>query len=192
MTEIKKMKSQSQNELDQLQAQFDAHEQNIKDLTLERTSSAPRQDVEQQTRLSSREIDKSRDIYLKPEKTVSCRDKFNEKFREDYNYSKEYVQFIAENREIIGETLELWTRPFGGMPAEFWKVPPNKPVWGPRYLAEQIKKCCYHRFQMQQSIVESNNTGQIYGSMVADTTIQRLDAIPINTRKSVFLGASNF
>ncbi len=192
MTEIKKMKSQSQNELDQLQAQFDAHEQNIKDLTLERTNSAPRQDVEQQTKLSSREIDKSKDIYLKPHTTVSCRDKFNEKFREDYNYSKEYVQFIAENREIVGETIELWTRPFGGMPAEFWKVPSNKPVWGPRYLAEQIKKCCYHRFQMQQSVIEANYAGQIYGSLVADTTIQRLDAMPVNTRKSVFLGASNF
>jgi len=59
------------------------------------------------------------------------------------NFQKEYVQFIAENKEIIGETIEIWTRPFGGMPAEFWKVPVNKPVWGPRYLAEQIKRCYY-------------------------------------------------
>jgi len=76
------------------------------------------------------------------------------------------------------------------MPAEEWKVPVNKPLWAPRYVAERIKGCKYHRLVMQQSTSTSaDGMGQYYGSMVADTTIQRLDAIPMSTRKSVFMGA---
>jgi len=119
-------------------------------------------------------------------------DKFNETFRENHNFIKEYVSFIAENREIIGEMIEIWTRPMGGMPAEFWKVPVNKKVYGPRYLAEQIKKCYYHRLVMQNIVTENNHAGQMYGTMVADSTIQRLDAIPVGDKKSVFLGVSGF
>ena len=39
-------------------------------------------------------------------KTVSCREKFNENFRATYEYDKEYVQFIAEHKELIGEKIE--------------------------------------------------------------------------------------
>jgi hypothetical protein len=100
---------------------------------------------------------------------------------------------IAENKEIIGETIEIWTRPYGGMPAEFWKVPCNKPVWGPRYLAEQIKRAHYHRLTMQENrIVGSDGMGQYFGSMAVDSTIQRLDAMPVSTRKSLFMGSSSF
>ncbi len=180
-------------ELQAAQDQFDAFDQNIKELTQDRMNQAPKLEVEAQTKLSQKEIANSKDIYLKPDKTVASRDKFNEKFRDSYNFAKEYVCFMAENREIIGETIEMWTRPFGGMPAEFWKVPVNKPVWGPRYLAEQIKKCAYHRLVMQQNVVtESSGYGQMYGALAADTIVQRLDAMPASTRKSVFMGASGF
>lgn len=182
-----------QKELEKIQQQCDAFEENVKELTLDRMNCAPKQDVEAQTKLSQKEISNSKDIYLKPDKTVASRDKFNEKFRDAYNFAKEFVCFTAENREIIGETIEMWTRPFGGMPAEFWKVPVNKPVWGPRYLAEQIKKCAYHRLVMQQNVVtESSGYGQMYGALAADTIVQRLDAMPASTRKSVFMGASGF
>ena len=33
---------------------------------------------------------------------------------------------------------------------------------------------------------------QYYGSMAVDTTIQRLDALPVSTNKSIFMGASSF
>ena len=104
----------------------------------------PKEDkVEPQTKISQSDIAKSKDVYLKPAKTIGSKERFNEKFREDYNFSKEYVQFIAENKECIGETTELWTKPYPGLPAEFWQVPSNKPVWGPRYLAERIKGCAH-------------------------------------------------
>ena len=179
----------SKKDLEKSIEQIDSFEESCKQLTLDRLNATPKKEVEPQTKLSSREIEKSQEIYLKPEKTVGARDKFNEKFREDYNHAKEYVRFIAENREIGGEVIELWTRPFGGMPAEFWKVPPNKPVWGPRYLAERIKKCFYHRLIMQDNVMTSQNgVGTLYGQIVADSTIQRLDALPVSARKSIFMG----
>jgi hypothetical protein len=45
---------------------------------------------------------------------------------------------------------------------------------------------------MQNIVTENNHAGQMYGTMVADSTIQRLDAIPVGDKKSVFLGVSGF
>jgi len=193
MAKIPNVNSASEKELANVESQFEAFKENVESLTLDRMNQAPKQELEQQTKLTGREIDKKTDIYLKPHTSIGCQDKFNEAYRSEYNFQKEYVQFIAENKEIIGETIELWTRPFGGMPAEFWKVPVNKPVWGPRYLAEQIKRCYYHRLVMQQGTqAGSDHAGQYYGTMVADTTLQRLDALPVSSKRSVFMGAANF
>jgi hypothetical protein len=194
MTEKPKPRSSLGNiELDKAEKQFDKFESEVKDMTYDRMNAAPKQDLEPQTKISGRDISKSTDVYLKPDKTIGCRDKFNEDYREEYNFSKEYVQFIAENKEIIGEVIELWTRPFAGMPAEFWKVPVNKPVWGPRYLAERIKGCIYSRLVMQENkMTGSDGHGQYFGSMAVDTKIQRLDAYPVSQKRSVFMGANSF
>lgn len=193
MSEIKKVKTSAENELESAKQQIDAFEKNVNDLTLDRMNAAPKEDSEPQRNMSSQEIKKNNDIYLKPTKSIARRDKFNEKFRNQYNYDKELVYFIAENREIIGEDIELWTGKYGGMPVEFWKVPTNKPVWGPRYLADQIKSCAYHRLTMRNDIItESGGYGQMYGALAVDTTVQRLDARPATKRTSVFMGASGF
>lgn len=187
--------SLAEKEIEKAEKQFEAYEKNIKDMTLDRMNKAPKEEVEPQTKLASSEISKSKDIYLKPVKSISCsiKDRFNEDYRQQYEFDKEYVQFIAENHEIIGETIEIWTRPYGGMPAEFWNVPCNKPVWGPRYLAERIKSCTYHRLVMQKNVItETNGIGQMYGSMAVDTTVQRLDARPVSNKKSIFMGANSF
>lgn len=191
--------SLGQQELDKAEQQFEAFNDSVKQMTLDRMNEAPREDVEPQTKLSSKDIEKSKDIYLKPKKTISPginpktgqREQFNEKFRDEYNFSKEYVQFIAENKEVIGETIDLWTKPFPGMNAEEWEVPVNKPVWGPRYLAEQIKRKSYHRLTMQQNqITSADGLGSYYGQMVVDTVVPRLEARPVSTRKSVFMGST--
>jgi hypothetical protein len=83
----------------------------------------------------------------------------------------------------------MWTRPYGGMPAEEWDIPTNTPVWAPRYVANQIKGAKYHRFVMKDRLSESDGKGnQYYGSMAVDTTIQRLDAYPVTTKRSIFFG----
>lgn len=179
-------------EMEKSMQNVDAFNESVNSMTLDRMNQAPKQDVEPQTKLAQADIDKSKDIYLKPKRTIASKEAFNEKFRADYNFQKEYVQFIAENREIIGEDIEMWTKPFPGLPAENWIVPTNKPVWGPRYLAENIKNRTYHRFSMQNTPTTQTHEGQFYGAMVVDNTIQRLDAYPVNTRKSLFMGATNF
>ncbi len=188
----RKVDSQGQIELDKMEKQFEKFDDQIKELTMDRMNAAPKADVEPQTKLSQRDAEKIKQIYLKPVKIIGCRDKFNENFRSMYEYDKEMVAFIAENKEVQGEAIELWTRPFGGMSAEMWRVPVNTPVWGPRYLAEQIKRKSYHRLSMQQTQVSQDSIGTMVGSMVVDNTIQRLDALPVSNRKSIFMGASGF
>lgn len=184
--------SPAEQELAKAAEQFDKFDEQVKTLTLDRMNEAPKKELEPQTKLASSEIEKSKDIYLKPTRSISSQEKFNEKFRSDYNFQKEYVQFIAENNEIIGENIEIWTKPFPGMPVEFWSVPTNKPIWGPRYLAENIKSRCYHRLRTENANTGADHNGQYYGTLVVDHTIQRLDARPVSSKKSVFMGAVGF
>ena len=180
-------------ETEKLQKQFDKFDEEVKEMTLDRMNTAPKEEKEEQTKLSSNQIAKSNDLYLKPKRTISSREKFNEKFRDEYDFQKEYVNFIAENNEIIGESLEFWSKPFPGVNCEEWIVPTNKPVWAPRYVAEQIKSKSYHRLTMTNQIGGGDHQGnQYYGTMAVDTTIQRLDARPVSSRKSVFMGAGGF
>ena len=192
--------SYAERELDKAQAQFEDFDNQVKSMTMDRLNETPREETEEQTKLSQREIQKNNDLYLKPKSTVFAvnsktgeAQKFNERFRDEYNFQKEYVNFIFENNELKGETLEIWTRPFPGVAAELWVVPANKPLWGPRYLAEQIKRKFYHRLVMQENrITGSDGMGQYYGTMAADTTIQRIDARPVSSRKSIFMGSGSF
>lgn len=180
-------------EIDKLEKQLDSFENDVKALTVDRMNQAPQQENEPQTKLSSRDIAKKPDLYLKPKRSITSREKFNEDFREQYNFAKEYVQFIAENHEIIGETIEMWTKPFPGLPAEFWEVPCNKPIWGPRYLAEQITRAKYHRLKTIDSPISAEQNGVThYGTIVADSVINRLDARPVVQNRSVFMGATSF
>jgi len=195
MTDVKKVKvsvSTGQQELDNAQKQFDAFDQNIKDLTQDRMNAAPKEDREQQTKIAQSDLDKMKDLYLKPKRSIPSREKFNEEYRKEYEFAKEFVNFIAENHEIIGESIDLWTKPFAGMPAEEWIIPTNKPLWAPRYVAERIKGCTYHRLKMENKTMGIDGGGEYYGSMAVDTTVQRLDAIPATTRKSIFMGARSF
>lgn len=182
--------SLAQQELDKCEKQFESYDENIKSLTLDRMNEAPKLELEPQTKISQKDMDKMRQMYIKPHKTIGCREKFNETYRDQWNFAKEYVNFTAENKEIIGETMDFWTKPFAGVPAEEWKIPANKPVWAPRYVAERLKGCSYHRMTMDESQVASaDGRGTYYGQMVVDNTVQRLDAIPVSPRKSVFMGA---
>jgi hypothetical protein len=185
-------KAKVDNELVKAEEQFKQFDENVKSLTLDRMNQAPKEDVEPQTKLSSKDLDKAKDIYLKPIRKVASTEKFNERFRSDYEHAKEYVNFIAEHREIIGDDIDVWTKPYPGLPAEYWIVPTNKPVWGPRYLAEQIKRSTYHRLKMTNQVTEVSNFGTAYGAMAVDTTVQRLDAIPVSKKRSIFMNASGF
>jgi hypothetical protein len=182
--------SLGEKELDKAEKQLDAFDASVRSLTLDRMNMAPSADKEMQTTMSQNQLARATDIYLKPHTSIGSREKFNEDYRKEYEYAKEYVQFIAENKMIIGEIIEMWTKPFAGMPAQFWKVPVNKALWAPRYVAEQIKRAKYHVLTMRDSVTTgSDHMGQYYGTMAVDSTIQRLDAHPVGNTKSIFMGA---
>jgi len=176
-------------ELEKLDQDLTAFQDNIK--SLEAARDLPVQETEKQTKLSTNEIRNAKDIYLKPSRTIPDRQKFNEKFRKEWEYAKEYVQFIAEHKELIGENIEAWTHPFGGVGAEFWTIPTGKPIWGPRYLAEQIQKKSYSRLIMKETVTEADGRGQYYGQLAYDSKIQRLDAYPVRDLTSRF-GSKGF
>ena len=177
------------NILEKAKEESAAFEKQVQDLTLDRMNQAPKLESEPQTKLSSKEIENSKKIVLKPERWIADHQKFNSEFEKDWEFDKEYVQFVAEHKELQGESIEIWTHPFGGKGAEFWRVPTNTPVWGPRYLAEQIRKCKYHRLRMDQNITATSTVGMMYGGMVVDFTVERLTAEPVASgRRSVFIG----
>ena len=186
------LNSPAKQEMQKLEKQFDAFDDHVKNLTQDRMNTASKLDVEPQTKIAQRDMEKMKDIYLKPKRTIPSKEKFNEDYRNDYNFAKEYVQFTAENKEVIGETIDFWIKPFPGLPAEEWSVPSNKPIWAPRYVAERLKNCSYHRLTMQDRAISSDGMAQYYGQLVVDNTVQRLDAIPVSGRKSIFMGATNF
>jgi hypothetical protein len=182
-----------QDQLDLASDKAKVFEESVKEMTLDRMNQAPIEEKPPQIEVSQADRSKQKEIYLKPVRTIGTTQKFNEKFRKEYEYDKTFVRFEAENHEIFGEDLDLWTKPYQGVPAEEWKVPTNKAVWGPRYLAEQIKRKRYHRLVMKENVtVGGDHAGTYYGSMAADTTIQRLDARPVAEKTSVFMGARNF
>ena len=187
-----KLNASAQKELDRAEKQFDQFEQEVKTLTQDVSVRGPIKEAEPQTKLSQKEIEKMNGLQLKPDKWVSDNQKFNERFREDWNFQKEMVNFIAENIECKGDTIEIWTHPFGGVGAEFWKVPVNKPVWGPRYLAEQIKKNGYNRMVMTNTTTNVDGHGTYYGGLAVDSFVKRIDANPVAQRKSVFMGSGGF
>lgn len=188
-----KVSASAQRHLDKAEAQFDKYHEELKSLSQNDIKSAPVREEEMQTKLSQREIQKNNDLWLKPERTIPDRQTFNEKFRKDWEFAKEYVNFIAEHKEIVGEKIEIWTHPFGGVGASFWRVPVNKPIWGPRYLAEQIKSRTYVRYKTEDRVTQPGQDFTMYGTMVAESQIQRLDAYPVKQAKTHFMNsAENF
>lgn len=195
MTDNKKprVNSEGERELIKVEEQFKDFDNQVKSFSMD-SNQLPLKETENQTKLSSKDIEKSKGIYLKPSKSVGPgpKENFNEKFRDDYNFRKEIVNFIAEN-DIIGETIELWTKPFPGMNCEFWQVPVNIPVWGPRHLAERIADCNYRVLEMKEEMATQNTAGgQFYGKVVAKSMVSRLKAYPVSERKSIFMGEGGF
>jgi hypothetical protein len=67
----------------------------VKKMTLDRMNQAPKEDIEPQTKLSQSDIEKSKDVYLKPLRTIGSREKFNEK----------YDSISIEQKQILKEFI---------------------------------------------------------------------------------------
>lgn len=174
--------SEGNKELERLQTQFEEYKKQVDTLVNEKNiqSAANPHEISQKT------IEKSQDIYLKPTKMIMSREKFNEKFREQYNHDKEYVHYTVEHHECRGETVEMWTKSYPGQPAEFWEIPTGKPVWIPRYVANKLEfGCSYRRLKTEDRPVGNDQMGsQYYGTLVKASDEYRISAHPVNTRKN--------
>jgi hypothetical protein len=184
MAEKPKLNSQGNKELDKVQEQFDSFSESVKEAQLN-VNAAPVVETEQQTKISNREAQAANAPFLKPERNFPCKMAFNEKFRARWEHDKEYVRAIAENNEIIGEAVEVWTKPYAGVPYEFWRVPVNKPVMIPRHLANQLASRMYHRFVMEDKPVSQGGEGTYYGAMAVKETRHRLDCRPVKNMSTV-------
>lgn len=179
---------EAQKELDRVEQQFEKQEQDLKNVMSERPTASSENYPEH--RISQKEIEKSSDVYLKPKRSIPSREKFNERFRESYNRDKEYVHYTVQHEEIKGETVELWTKPYPGLPAEEWAIPSGKPVWIPRYVAKKLEEgCVYHRLRTEDRPTKSEGGMTYYGSMVVDDLIYRISARPVPTHRVIPVGS---
>lgn len=188
-----KVDYEGQKELRRLDDEFDQKSKNLQELANRDINEGKVEEGEQQTQLSQKEKQKMKEVYLKPLRQIASKEKFNEKFRKEYEFQSEYVYFTAENKEVIGESIQLWTKKFPGMPAQYWEVPVNKPIWGPRFLAEQLADCKYTVFTMdQKTITGEDGMGEYYGGIKVEKRVPRLAAYPETKKSSIFTGKSTF
>lgn len=181
--------SESEKELNKIEKQFDDFDKNVKEMTLDRMNQAPKLDREPGFASLQNQLEQSNVQYLKPFRTIPSREKFNEDYRKDYEYMKEYVEFVADNNEVKGETLDFWTKPFAGMPCEEWKVPVGITVSAPRYVKKRIDDCYYHQMSMKQNVsTGTDGMGQYYGAMVVDNIVQRLETHEAKRGSRVYMG----
>lgn len=187
MADKPKVNSEGQKELEKVEAQFDQFERQM--MALSGVDLGAPIETEAQTKLSTKEQNASDVPYIKPNRTIGSKEPFNEKFRAQYDYAKQYVRCIAENNEIKGEQIEVWSKPFPGVPCEFWKVPVNKPVMIPRYLAAQLSTRVYNKYSMEDRMrgIGSDGGHQFYTGMIAKESVRRLDCRPTgNLQISMF------
>lgn len=171
----------SNRELEKVKKQCDALEEQIKSITLDRMRLTPSEETEQQTKISKREAARADAPYIRPTRSIQSKEQFNETFRNQHTRAWEYVKCIVENKELIGEKVEFWTKKFPGDAAHFWQVPVNIPVQIPRMCAERLAGCSYHRLKMEQTSqpLGDSNFSETTGKIVADTTVQRIDCRPV-------------
>lgn len=179
-----KITSKGEQELKKAEDQLNKFESHVKSLTVDELSKSPLKESEPQTKLSNREVEKLDAPYIKPVRAIFSNEKFNEAFRKERDEGWKYVKCIVENNEIIGERIEKWTKHWPGEPAHFWQIPVNKPIYLPKFLAEELQGCCYHRLVMQSRSPDQIREGEPMEDLVAKETRHRIDC------RSVGFGSS--
>lgn len=183
-----KVNVEGQKELDKIKENLSEFQDSARSITLDQTRLAPKVETEAQTKIAQSEKDKMPDVYLKPKRIFPSREKFNEKFRDEYNYLREYVEFIAENDEVKGEAIDFCIKKFPGIPIEEWVVPVNKPVWAPRYVKQRIEECGYTVFTTMDNPTAQEGGVTYYGQMVAQQRKQRLSVREVSKKKNIYMG----
>jgi hypothetical protein len=192
-----KLDAEGQKELDKVEDQINSME--VKTPDYDQRLSAPKHESEPQTKIAQADLAKEPQLYLKPRRTIGPgvnpktgeREKFNEKFRDAYNFAKEYVEFIAENEEIKGETINLWIKKFPGTNTEEWMIPTNKPIWAPRYIKQRLEECGYTVFVSTQSKMSQDGISYS-GYLEVQERKNRLLAREVPKKRNIFMGQNRY
>lgn len=182
MSRQPRIDSEGHKELNKVQEQISTLTEPIANSDISARAALPEVECEPQTKLSSREAKSADAPYIKPLRSISSKEKFNDKYKDAHRNGWEYVKCIVENKEIIGEAVEVWTKKFPGDPAHFWRVPVNKPIFIPRLLAEQLASCKYSRLKMKEDerqVTGSDHAGTYVGALQFEETVKRIDCTPV-------------
>jgi hypothetical protein len=191
-----RLNADGQKELDKTENQINQFEKQVQSISLDETKAAQKHEYEPQTKLAQSEMDKIDVKYIKPRrsyppapnpKTGKLEEKFNEKFRSEYELKSKRVDFIAENLEVIGEAPAFWVKPFPGMSCEEWVVPVNIPINAPLYVKERLEACGYTIFKGSQSL-KSEDGINYNGYMEVQERKNRLDARDISKKRNIYMG----
>lgn len=194
-----KVTAEGQKELEKVESQFNSMEKERQSLDYDQRLNAPKHEYEPQTKMALSEIDQTPKVYLKPKRSfppgvdpkTGKAEQFNEKFCQEYNYKKEYVEFIAENNEIIGESADFWVKKFPGTALEEWVIPMNKPIWAPRYVKERLEECGYTVFRSSQSL-KSEEGINYTGYLEIQERKNRLNARDVPKKRNIYMGNHRF
>lgn len=187
-----RVNSEGQKELDRVEDQFKNFNESVHEAK-EESRKLVAKETEPHVKMSQEEMNRSDVIYLKPKRTFPSREKFNEKFRDEFNRQSEYVEFIAENREVKGESIDFCIKKFPGQSVEEWVVPVDKPVAAPRYVKERIQDCGYTVFTTANRDVTGREGGiEYYGQMVAEERRERLAARDYVRKPRIFTGSRSY
>lgn len=194
-----KLNAEGQRELDKIENKFSEVETQNKEIGYEERLLAPKKEVEPQTKIAQSDLDKMDVPYIKPRRSFPPApnpktgqiEKFNEKFRAEYEYKKQRVEFIAENIEVLGEAPAFWTKPFPGVNAEEWVIPVNRPVNAPLYVKERLEGCGYTVFKSSQS--KHTQDGISYeGYLEVQERKNRLNAREVPKKRNIYMGNTRF
>lgn len=167
----------AQKEVDRLDAEFNAKEKQMSEMTQDAMKDAPLKELAPQVKISKEALEKTDAPKIVPCLTRAANGKKKSEQDALRKRAWEYIKVIAENNEVIGEDIEFWHKPMiAGEDLHFWKIPVNKPIYVPRHIAEHIRSRKYHRLKTDENIrVETNQFGDMMGRMIATETRQRLD-----------------
>ena len=98
--------------------------------------------------LSARERAKLENaLYIEPKRTLKGFGTLPEKLKREHAHAWEYVKGMFENYIVNTEALTFWLSLYPGDPDCLWEIPPNRPVYIPRHVANHLEEVMkYHKF----------------------------------------------
>lgn len=97
-------------------------------------------DVELTTKISSKDKREDGVLYIKATIEIPTGGVKHPEMEKQRDYLYEWVKGVYENKIIGGEGIEFFLTGLPGDPYCLWKIPANRPVAVPRFVAQHLSK----------------------------------------------------